>query len=99
MFGNLDTGVIPTTLHLIQKDLQISKGEAAFLTSIAYLATGVGSLFVAPMMSCFKVKHVLIGAHILNASSTLFFLYSDTYWLLLSARIVQGVSYAFYVTY
>ena len=88
MFGNLDTGVIPTTLHLIEDDLGITQGEAAFLGSISYLATGVGSLLVAPIFSCFKVKYVLVVAHIFNASSTLFFLYSDKYWLLLGARVV-----------
>ena len=88
MFGNLDTGVIPTTLHLIMNDLSITQGEAAFLMSVSYLATGLGSMFVAPLMRCFKVKHVLVAAQISNATSTLFFLYSDKYWLLLAARIV-----------
>ena len=66
----------------------ITQGEAAFMCSVSYLATGVGSLFVAPIMSCFSVKSVLVMAHLCNASSTLFFLYSDQYWLLLGARVV-----------
>ena len=38
-------------------------------------------------------------AHIFNASSTLFFLYSDKYWLLLAARVVQGIAYSFFISY
>ena len=88
MFGNLDTGVIPTTLHLIMAELKITQGETAFLASVCFLATAVGSLFVAPLMRCFKVKHVIVAATMLNASSTLFFLYSSDYWWLLTARVV-----------
>ena len=62
LFGNLDTGVIPTTLHLIMSDLDITHGEAAFLMSVSYLATGVGSIFVAPLMRYFKVKHVIVAS-------------------------------------
>lgn len=87
MFGNLDTGVIPTTLHLIMKDLDITQGQCAFLASVSFLATAVGSLFVSPLMRIFKVKHVIVIATMLNASSTLFFLYSSNYWHLMGARI------------
>lgn len=35
----------------------------------------------------------------MNASSTLLFLYSTDYDVLLFARIIQGISYAFFSTY
>ena len=60
MFGNLDTGVIPTTLHQIMAELHITQGETAFLASVSFLTTGIGSMFVAPAMKTFKAKHVLI---------------------------------------
>jgi len=50
-------------------------------------------------MKYFKAKNVLVSAQILNASSTLLFLYSTNYYALLGARIVQGFSYAFFSTY
>lgn len=99
MFGNLDTGVIPTTLHLIMAELQITQGETAFLISVQFLACGVGSILVAPLMRAYPAKNVLISAQLLNAASTLLFLYSTSYWYLLGARIVQGFSYAFFSTY
>ena len=80
-------------------DLSITQGETAFLASVAYLACGVGSIFVSPIMKAFKAKHVIVVAQILNASSTLLFLYSTDYYYLLAARIVSGFSYAFFSTY
>ena len=62
MFGNLDTGVIPTTLHLIMDELHTTNGETAFLASVSFLATGLGSLIVSPMMKVFPAKNVLICA-------------------------------------
>jgi len=88
MFGNLDTGVIPTTLHQIMAELKITQGETAFLASVSHLTAGLASIFVAPLMKTFKVKHVLVVSLFLNASSTLLFLYSTDYYALLGARIV-----------
>ena len=62
MFGNLDTGVIPTTLHLIMDELHTTNGETAFLASVSFLATGLGSLIVSPLMKLFPAKNVLICA-------------------------------------
>ena len=53
MFGNLDTGVIPTTLHQIMEELNITQGETAFLASVCFLATAVGSIFVSPLTKHF----------------------------------------------
>ena len=80
-------------------DLKITPGETAFLASVAYLACGVGSIFVSPVMKTFKAKHVIVIAQALNASSTLLFLYSTDYYALIGARIVSGFSYAFFSTY
>ena len=56
-------------------------------------------MFVAPCMNYFKAKHIMVAATLLNACSTLFFLYSSNYWYLLGSRIVQGIAYAFFITY
>ena len=72
------------------EELHITQGETAFLASVSFLSCGVGSVFVSPIMRYFKVKHVLIFTQLMNAFSTLLFLYSTSYWYLLGARIVQG---------
>lgn len=62
MFGNLDTGVIPTCLHQIMEELNITQGETAFMASVAFLATAVGSIFVSPLTKNFQAKTVIAFA-------------------------------------
>ena len=81
------------------EDLNISSGETAFLTSILFVGTGITSVFVSPVMARFSAKYVIIVVEILNSLSCLLFLYSSDSYVLVFARVVQGASQAFMVTY
>ena len=90
LFLNLDTGVIPTAQLAMEKDLEITKGQIAFLAGISYMGTGLASLFVSPIMKNFTAKSVLILSSFGNAISCFVFAYNDRYlWLVLS-RFVLG---------
>ena len=80
-------------------ELKISQGETAFMASVLFMACGVASLFVSPIMATFRAKTVIIWCEMLNSLSCLLFLYSSNYYWLLFARVIQGCSQAFLVTY
>ena len=75
LFLNLDTGVIPTAQLEMEKDLEITKGQIAFLAEISYMGTGLASLFVSPIMKKFTAKSVLIVSSFGNAISCFVFAY------------------------
>ena len=99
MFQNLDTGVIPTCMKPIMEELKITQGETAFMASIIFMACGITSFFVSPVMARFNAKTVIIVCEVFNSLSCLLFLYSSDYYWLLFARIIQGCAQAFLVTY
>ena len=75
LFLNLDTGVIPTAALPMEKSLDITKGQIAFLAGISYLGTGMANLFVSPTMKVFNAKSVLILSAFGNAISCFVFAY------------------------
>ena len=91
MFLNIDTGVIPTAQLLMEDNLNITKGQIAFLAGISYLATGLASLFVSSTMQKFTAKNVMICSAFGNAISCFIFAYNDRYLWLCISRFVLGI--------
>ena len=99
LFMNLDTGVIPTAALPMERSLDITKGQIAFLAGIAYLGTAIASLFVSPMMKRYTAKSVIIVCEFGNAIACLVFAYNNRYLWLSVSRFIQGVFQAFIFSY
>ena len=99
LFLNLDTGVIPTAQIVMEKSLNITKGQIAFLAGIAYLGLAVASLFVSSVMKRFNAKSVLILSAFGNAIACFVFARQKDYVWLIVSRAVLGAFQAFFFCY
>mgnify|MGYP001240138976 CR=1 FL=1 len=83
----------------MEKSLDITKGQIAFLAGIAYLGLAVTALFVSTVMVKFTAKSVLIMSAFGNAVACFVFARQTNFtWLVLS-RFVLGAFQAFFFCY
>lgn len=57
------------------------------------------TVFLAPAMNSFDAKTVLVGCQVLNVIGSFLFISTKVYWILLAARILNGVAQAFICAY
>ena len=98
-FINLDSGVIPAALLVIEQDLSLSDKEIAILNGVTFLVCGALTIFTAPIMLKFEARSVLIFCALCNSFGSFMFLLTSNYWLLVLGRSLNGMAQALICTY
>lgn len=83
----------------MEKSLDITKGQIAFLAGIAYLGLALASLFVSSVMKRCTAKSVLIMSAFGNAIACFVFARQKAYIWLVISRFVLGAFQAFFFCY
>jgi predicted MFS family arabinose efflux permease len=91
MFFSALTPLLPHYAHR----LDLSKGQAGLLAAMYPIGAGVMGIPSGIAAARAGVKPTLLLALALMAATTVVFGFSDTYWILDSARFVQGSASAF----
>lgn len=89
---NVDAGIFPPALLVIQNELNITEKEIAILNSVTFLVCGTLSIMMAPLMLKFEARSVLVSLAICNSVGSMIFLLTKHYWILVLARAMSGAA-------
>jgi len=90
-YAVLSSAVLPA-LPTIQHDLHTSETSIAWLLTGYLVSSSVGTAIIGRLGDMYGKEHVLVWTLSLLASGTLLAALSHSLWLLITARVVQGVA-------
>jgi MFS family permease len=65
--NSLDHGALPSAINDIKKSVVLSDGQTGMLLAMVFFGLFFGSLVASPIISKYKMKHILVLSYLLNA--------------------------------
>ena len=96
---NVEQGIVPPAILVIQEDLQISKKQIAILQGVTLFVCGILSIFTAPIFLRFEARSIMVLMALTMSIGLFIFSTFREYEMLVLGRVLAGISQAMLCTY